>query len=66
VLACAGGDVPLADVWLARPNRFGEKGEADFGGLPGCEEAEAAFVRDRLDRALGYTRAVVRWAASRG
>ncbi|MFZ5480015.1 MAG: hypothetical protein ACOZNI_24835 [Myxococcota bacterium] len=50
--------VPLADVWTSREGRFGEVG-VPFGEL--CDRD--AFVRDRLDRALAYTRAVVRWSA---
>jgi hypothetical protein len=65
-LHCEGRDVPLAEVWHTRERAFGRKGEADFGGLPGCEEAETAFVRDRLDRAVAFTRSVLRWSVASG
>ncbi len=63
VIDCAGREVPWSSYWEIRLGRFGRLGASRFGKIEACKAAEQAFVRDRLDRALAHSRAVVRYVA---
>lgn len=61
-LVCDDRAVPLSAFWVIEPGKFGRHGPETFGAVAGCEAATEAFVRDRVDRAVAYTRAAVRHA----
>lgn len=66
-LRCDDRVVPFSAFWIVEPGTFGHHGPETFGAVAGCERATEDFVRERVDRAVAYTRAAVRHAlAQRG
>lgn len=59
-----GGD--WSRVWVSEPGGWGHRGEERFGRMSGCEAAEEAFARARIEDAVSWTRAVIRYAKSTG
>ena len=62
-MACADGPVPWSEVWIAGDG-WGRHGPERFGHIPGCEAATAAFAQARIEDALSWTRAIIRYAGS--
>lgn len=62
-LACAEGPLPWTRFWAPREGRFGRRGDLRFGAVPGCEDGTLTFVRARIEAAVAYTRAIVRFVA---
>jgi hypothetical protein len=59
-LLCDAGPVALATVWAPRPGRYG-RAVIPFGR--DCAAGADTFLQARLDAALAYTRAVIRYVA---
>lgn len=64
-LVCDLETMDWSAFWAPRPGVFGAYGTAGnrFGALPACASGMEAFARARLEAALAYTRAVVRYVA---